>query len=384
MSLTVLNQLFLLLCEMLCDEKSSTVSIKEMEERELLHHTECNAYKLRIEFLEETIRNYRSLPADLLGSFDVSQCHGNCFVLRQNFWDVWNTNANLHSKFELEMQQYRDVIKEKDTRIMELGSVNGLLEKSLEQSNIQLFETRREAVESSVEENCDLEEYFNRKLEEERSILAVVRDRVAELEENLYLKEQESGARQMQINYLLSLPNQLEHASEVNMMRNKLWEADRRIQELVMQRFDHPVLIPASAPRMFSGVNIEQDQRLSSRFRDFFRRSDVDGALDAEHLEENMYDMFLLDQPNQEKHRLRPDMYVRDEIVQAMHTVCGSTEFKTKQRGLEARHGSMVRLCKRNFAACLASMGGKFKRKRGVRYWVNVAMTRKPLFSWDV
>ena len=361
----------------------SDCAVKAVEESNVLHSVECNAFRLRIEFLEETIHNYRSLPADLLGSFDVSKCLGNCFVLRQNFWDVWNTNATLHSKFETEMQRYKDVIHDKDNMIMELRSVNALLEKSLEQSSIQLFESRREAVESSVEETCDLEEYFNRKLEEERSVLVVVRDRVAELEENLYLKEQESDARQMQINYLLSLPNQLEHASEVNMMRNKLWEAERRIQEHSMQRFDQP--IATVSPRMFSGVKLEQDPRLYSRFVDFFRRLEVDGPLgSSEHLEEHMYDMFLFDQPNQEKHKLRPDMYVRDELVRAMHAICGSREFKTKQQGLEARHGSSVRLCKRNFAACLASMGGKFKRKRGVRYWVNMVMTRKPLFSWDV
>jgi hypothetical protein len=341
----------------------------ENSESTLLHDAECNAYRLRIEFLEETIRNYQSLPADLLGSFDVDQCTGNCCVLRQNFWDVWNTNTSLHSKFEHEMQRYKDVIKEKDNRIMELGSVNSLLEKSLQQSNAQLFETRREAVASSAEDTADLEEYFNRKLDEERAILALMRNRVAELEEALYLKEQESGARQMQINYLLSLPNQLEHAAEVNAMRNKLWEAEKRIQELVMvQRFgEHP----AAAPRLlFTRVNLEKDQRLAQRFRDFFRRMDTDRPTGAENSEENMYELFLLDQPNRDQHRLRQDMYVRDEVVEAMHAVCGTE--------------SKARLCRRNFAACLASMGGKFKRKRGVRHWVNMVMTRKPLFSWDV
>ena len=336
-------------------------------ESALLHEVECNAYRLRIEFLEETMRNYQSLPADLLGSFDVDQCNGNCYVLRQNFWDVWNTNTSLHSKFEHEMQRYRDVIKEKDNRIMELGSVNSLLEKSLQQSNAQLFETRQEA--SSAEDSADLEEYFNRKLDEERAVLALMRNRVTELEEALYLKEQESSARQMQINYLLSLPNQLEHAAEVNAMRNKLWEAEKRIQELlVVQRFGEP---PVAAPRLlFTRVNLEKDQRLAQRFRDFFRRVDTDGLTSADNLEENMYELFLLDQPNRDQHRLRQDMYVRDEVVEAMHAVCGTE--------------SKARLCKRNFAACLASMGGKFKRKRGVRYWVNMVMTRKPLFSWDV
>jgi hypothetical protein len=358
------------------------------EERALLDEVESNAYKIRIEFLEATLRNYRSLPADLLGSYDVNLCNGNCDVLRQNFWDVWNTNTGLNARFGHEMQRYKEVIKGKDDRIMELESVNALLEKGLHQTNAQLFEARREAVVSCAEENADLEEFYSRKLEEERSMVSVMRGRIAELEENLYLKEQESGARQMRINHLLSLPNQLEHASEVNTMRNKLREAEKKIQELTMQRFAEHIFNPSSsvvAPRMMvTRVDLDQDPRLATRFKDFFRRLDTDGPLSTEHLEEHMYDQFLLDQPNQEQHKLRPDMYLRDEVVQAMHAVCGSREFKDRHQRLEARHGSGVRMCKREFAACLASVGGKFKRKRGARYWVNVGMTRKPLFSWDV
>lgn len=359
-----------------------------------LHEAECNAYKVRIEFLERTLCNYRSLPADLLGSFDVSRCNGNCDVLRQNFWDVWNTNASLNSKFENEMQRYKDVIKGRDDRIMELESVNALLEKSLSQSSHQLFEARREAVESrrAAQDSCrnaDLEAFFTRKLDEERSVLVAMRARIAELEESLYLKEQESGARQMQINHLLSLPNQLEHASDLNLMRNKLREADARIQELTAQRF---VARPCTAGSSSSSigvvsirVSLEQDQRLASRFRDFFRRLDADRPLDAEHAEEHMYDQFLLDQPNQEQHRLNPDMYLREELVWAMRAVCGrEPAHQHHQRRLEARHGQGARLCRQDFAACLASMGGRFKRRRGVRYWVNLGMTRRPLFAWDV
>lgn len=337
----------------------------------LLHEVECNAYALRIEFLEETIRNYRSLPADLLGTFDVSRCNGNCEVLRQNFWDVWNTNTSLNAKFESEMQRNKDAMKDTSNRIMELESVNELLERGLSHSNAQLFETRREAVVRDSDE--DLEEYFARKLDQGAAVVELQKARVLELEERLYLKEQESSARQMQISYLLSLSNQLEHAAEVNIMRNKLREAEKRIQELSMQRF---VVDAVPCPKVFSRVNIDQDQLLAARFRDFFRRLDSDAGPSMDHLEEHMYDQFLLDQPNQEQHKLRPDMYVRQELIQAMHEVCGSNEFKPR------RHG--VRLCKRDFAACLSSMGGKFKYRRGNRYWVNVGMTRKPLFSWDV
>jgi hypothetical protein len=361
-------------------------------ERRMLHDTECNAYRVRIEFLEGTLRNYQSLPADLLGSYDVSRCNGSCDVLRQNFWDVWNTNAGLNAKFESEMQRYRNVIDGKEGRIMELESVNGLLEKSLSNTNAQLFEARREAV---VEESADLEEFFTRKLEEMQSVAGVMRARIAELEESLYLKEQESGARQMQINYLLSLSNQLEHAAEVNTMRNKLREADKRIQELLMQRFNNnmtepvpavPPPPPPSAPRMVATrrVNLGQDQTLASRFRDFFRRLDTEGPLCVDHLEEHMYDQFLLDQPNQEQNKLRPDMYLRDEMVQAMHRVGGVGDFNHRKQSLASRHGDGVRMCKRSFAACLASMGGKFRRRRGARYWLNVGMARRPLFAWDV
>ena len=389
----------------------------------LLHEAERNAYKVRIEFLEETIRSYRSLPADLLGSFDVSLCSGNCDVLRQNFWDVWNTNTSLNAKFEHEMRGFRNAIRGRDDRIMELESVNALLEKSLSQSNEQLFASLREAVEKKKleeEENNnnnikseDLEAFFTRRLEEERSTAAVLRFRIAELEESLYLKEQESGARQMQINYLLSLQNQLEHASEVNMMRNKLREAERRIQELMMQRFAAMDSLTASfslaasasgassslrpSPRMMLiRVNIEQDQRLASRFRDFFRRLEVDAPIGVENHEEHMYEQFLLDQPNQEQHKLRPEMYLREGLVRAMHAVVvvggnssSSSSGSNSNSSRSKRPTASKRLLtssniRRDFAACLASMGGRFKRRRGVRYWVNVGMTRKPLFSWDV
>ena len=91
---------------------------------------------------------------------------------------------------------------------------------------------------------------------------------------------------------------------------------------------------------------------------------------------------------DKEAHKWRKDMLTRDEIIQAMHAIgCGvntTTKKKMKkqqQQLLVGEHG--VRICKRDFAACLASMGGKFKRRRGVRFWVNIGMTRKPLFSWD-
>jgi hypothetical protein len=93
-----------------------------------------------------------------------------------------------------------------------------------------------------------------------------------------------------------------------------------------------------------------------------------------------MYDQFLLDQPSQEQYKLRQDMYLRDELVRAMHAVCGGGSTRLKARDGSSRR----RIGRRDFAACLVSMGGRFKRRRGARYWVNVGMTRRPLFAWDV
>lgn len=438
------------------DGDDSNTNTTTTDERVLLLHTtdatttttECNALRIRIEFLEETIRNYRSLPADLLSTFDVNRCGGNCEVLRQNFWDVWSTNASLHGKFENEMRWYKDAIRSRDDHVMELQSVNALLEKGLNQTNAQLFEMRRGVVERLAEENEDLEAFFTRKLEEERTLSIAMRSRIAELEETLYLKEHESGARQMQINHLLSLSNQLEHAAEVSRMRNKLFDAEKRIQEMdVKLKFtlDHQVpgccgssggnnnnrslqqtnAIAAAAyvsspcndnnnnnhgggsssssRLILPQVNIEQnDKRLASRFKDFFRRLDADGPPSSDNLEEHMYDQFLLDQPNRAENKVRTDMFTRDEILQAMHDAVGggfggNTTTTTNNNNAKAakiiitargpqqqHHHSGVRICKRDFAACLASMGGKFKRRRGVRFWVNMGMRRKPLFSWDV
>jgi hypothetical protein len=427
--------------------KNTTTTAQQQQPTTTTTTAECNALRIRIEFLEETIRNYRSLPADLLSTFDVNRCGGNCEVLRQNFWDVWSTNASLHGKFENEMLWYKNAIQSRDDHVMELQGVNALLEKGLNHSNAQLFEMRRRGVEWSAEEkeatNEDLEAFFTRKLEDERFLSITMRSRIAELEETLYLKEHESGARQMQINHLLSLSNQLEHAAEVSKMRNKLFDAEKRIQDmdtrlkftidnnnnnnaaatttatatannnnnnttscssplqLLKTVADVVVFAPHSSSSnnnnrlILPQVNIEQnDQRLASRFKDFFRLLDVDGPPSSGNLEEHMYDQFLLDQPNRVENKVRSDMFTRDEILQAMHDAVGGSSSSTstttkKLLSLAKAHhhhhnnNNSIRICKRDFAACLASLGGKFKRRRGVRFWVNMGMKRKPLFSWD-
>ena len=332
---------------------------------------EVDGYEVRIEFLKQTIENYKTLPLDLLGTYDVAQCRGGCDVLRKNFWDVWNTNTGLNAKFEKVMERYKDLIKSKDDRIMEMEGLVTLLERSLSQANAQLAEKRRREGVQCPSDLGDVEEYFWQKLDEKDGVLEVMRNRVADLEAEFFLKEQESASRQLQINHLLSLPNQLEHASEVNSMRNKLREAEKQIKEL--QRIE-PVCVPLM--RVVQVVELAGDKILWGRFNDFFRRMDRDGATSGSNQEDYLYDQFLLDQPHQEQNKLRPDTYTRDELLEAMHRMCG--DIKTKKRKLE---GCTSR---RDFAVCLASIGGRCKCRKGARYWVNVEMTRRPYFTWDV
>ena len=335
-----------------------------MSEKELLHEVESNGYRVRIEFLNQTIENYQSLPTDLLGTFDVESCTGNCNLLRKNFLAVWNTNASLNTKFENEMQRYRDVIKSKDIRIMEMENMNVNLERSLSHSNAQLAEKGCPATLG------DLEEFFSRKIDESHAVLEVMRGKVADLEHTLLLKEQESSARQMQINHMLTLPNQLEHASEVNSMRHKLYEADKKVRELTHRLEGSPVVVAAPVSRFVMHVDMQQDRVLAGRFNDFFHR--VDGFACMNNLEEHLYDQFLLDQPNHTLNKVREDSYTRDELVEAMRRVCRDGEVKVKKQR------------RSDFAACLAAFGGRFKIRRGARHWVNITMQRRPMFLWDV
>ena len=335
-----------------------------MSEKDLLHEVESSGYRVRIEFLNQTICNYQSLPTDLLGTFNVEKCTGNCNLLRKNFLAVWTTNTSLNTKFEKEMQRYGEMIKRKDDRIMEMESMNVHLERSLCQSNAQLAERRRE-IEGCPTDLGDLEEFFSRKIDESHAVLEVMRGRVADLEHALRLKEQESSAKQLQINHMLTLPNQLEHASEVNRMRHKLHEAEKKVQELT-HRLDGgfvPTVVPVQ--RVIGHVDLRQDRVLAGRFDDFFGRGGVSN-LDEEYL----YSQFLLDQPNLECNKLGPDTYTRDELVEAMGRVVNC-----KKHAIDGR---------RDFAACLAAFGGRFRVRRGVRYWVNLTIQRRPMFTWDV
>jgi hypothetical protein len=123
-------------------------------------------------------------------------------------------------------------------------------------------------------------------------------------------------------------------------------------------------------------VDLTVDRMLWERFNEFFRYKEQDVVTSSYNLEDYLCDQFLLDQPNQKINKLRPDMYTRGEVVEAVHVVCGQTK-KKKKRKLE-------RMCKQDFASCLAAMGGRYKCKKGLRYWVNVEITRRPYFAWDV
>jgi hypothetical protein len=194
-----------------------------------------------------------------------------------------------------------------------------------------------------------------------------MQERILDLRRALHLKEQESAARQLQISHMLALPNQLEHASEVNRMRTRLREAEKEVKELRAQ----PEQAEAPAAKgVVPRVDLQQDAQLAQRLGDFFALTDRDGPPSDANAEERLCSQFLLDQPKLELNRLKTDSYTRGEAIGAMRRVCGDRK-RTACR-------------QQDFAACLAAMGGRFRLKRGLRYWVNVVVRRRPMFTWDV
>jgi hypothetical protein len=122
-------------------------------------------------------------------------------------------------------------------------------------------------------------------------------------------------------------------------------------------------------------VDLQQDPRLAERFADFFVVADRDGAPSDANTEEHLCSQFLLDQPKLGSNRLKPDSYTREEAIGAMHKVSCADRKKSR----------LGTVCKRKgFAACLAAMGGRFRLRKGLRYWVNVVAPRRPMFTWDI
>jgi hypothetical protein len=198
------------------------------------HDAECRVHSVHVELLKQTISNYASLPEELLKMYDPAQCQGECAVLRTNFAAVWKTNTSLNLRFEKEMEHFREIVKRQDDRIMEVEVLNELLERSLAQTNVQLAEKRRVELVDCPTDLGDIELFFHKKLDEKDASIEVLRNRISDLETKLYCKEQESIAKQMQINHMLTLPNQLEHASEVNKMRVRLLDAENKVQEMTL------------------------------------------------------------------------------------------------------------------------------------------------------
>jgi hypothetical protein len=115
-----------------------------------------------------------------------------------------------------------------------------------------------------------------------------------------------------------------------------------------------------------------QDQSLKALLQDFFFVLDEKAPKSKKNSEENLYDKFLLDQP----------MDTRDGVIEAMCMVCSPRgNFLAQKRSKEALHGKKARICKRRFAACLRAMGMECERSRGLSYWTNVGMSRKPRFA---
>ena len=165
-----------------------------MDEREM-REAECNLCRARVEFLEKTLECYKALPPTLVaGAFDPSECTGSCRVLRDNFRDVWSTNAGLNKRVEAEMQRYVQTIDRNHARITELESLNAQLEQCVSRLRAQLDEKRRD-VEGCPPRLWDMEEFFAKKLDESAAASAAMQERVSDLRRALHLKEQESASR---------------------------------------------------------------------------------------------------------------------------------------------------------------------------------------------
>ena len=108
--------------------------------------------------------------------------------------------------------------------------------------------------------------------------------------------------------------------------------------------------------------------------QDFFFVLDEKAPKSKKNSEENLYDKFLLDQPKD----------TRDKVLESICMVCSPPRnFLAQKRNKEALHGKKARICKSRFAACLRAMGMECERLRGMGYWTNVGMRRKPRFNHE-
>ena len=121
---------------------------------------------------------------------------------------------------------------------------------------------------------------------------------------------------------------------------------------------------------------------LWERFDDFFVFTEDDRKRKGKNTEEHLYDQFLLDQPKNQGDKVDGYMYTRDELMEAMHGIKHNGNLMDKKERMFFRHKGKGRLCKRDFAMCLAAMGGRYTTWKGGRYWTNVEMKRRPRCVW--
>ncbi len=121
---------------------------------------------------------------------------------------------------------------------------------------------------------------------------------------------------------------------------------------------------------------------LWERFNDFFVFTEQSEINDSTHTEHHLYDQFLLDQPKNQGDKVDGYVYTRDELLYAMHSIYKRGDMAQKTHQVQKRHGDKGRVCKRDFATCLAAMGGRHKSKNGKRYWTNVEIGRRPRCIW--
>ncbi len=165
-----------------------------------------SAMRVQIELLQQSVRNYASLPMTAAASDEG---------LHWNFSEVWRTNAMLNERFECELANFREVVRQKDGRILELEGINAALERNNINNNTSGGDP--DAVPKPL---GDIEQYYHQRLEQSDASMEVLRDSIADLETRLFIKEQESHAKQQQIDHMMMLPDQM----EVSQLRAKLLE----------------------------------------------------------------------------------------------------------------------------------------------------------------
>lgn len=288
--------------------------------------------RAQIQVLKSAMQSLQ--PGNVPEQFDQKGFVQQCALVAQTVADMQKTNTSLNKKLKKDKAKYTHTLAAHEKKHSELSAENANLTASLLRAT-EIASERDDAAPHA------------QKLHATQAALEKLHLTVKELHWRLDAKTVECDAYQQH----LDRPSQPDQAAP-----------DAR-----------PVFEPEA------GI---QNQLLSGQFQDFFRVLQEGAPCSAANTEEFLYDQFLLDHP--ERDTPSPRQYTRDEVAQAMDAECGSRRsFESRKRQMEAQHGAGVRVCKKSFARCLAALGGKRKRVKGVSHWTNIGMHRRPHFWWS-